>query len=501
LTGWPNLANEGEVYFYVNFLFSSVGAVLVRILPLDSFLFICSCAAVAVLGTGLAVHAYLSERPIERIMTPEAAILGLALISAGRTPYWNVVSPPVIFVVPLTFAVWFWVVQARRSNMASSIAIVASVAGSALSKPLSAATLVPMAFSTVIPRLNRMSKGALIVLTILPVVSAGYAARMAVQYLPFFMRMIHAGMTSLGPRSYDLIVHGGYSIRAAWPYLAQDAGIVLMIVAAFRLMNWREASALALGLVLTLVYPFLTWINFVCAAVILALAAIDEDAALGRARRLVIGIFVLISFPMIVADDAGLSTGLVWVTIITAVVVAAIDATRSAAGSGVFGLRAMMAPTVLMVTLLMLLAAARGTLVLNSGWPSAAVLTPQVRDIWLAVRDRVPSDALVFTDQTGRDPGFITGWNTYVLNGERQVYIASWYQSPQLQADPDAREARLRTNEDVLSGRLDPAHVRTSRPYGSFFAVAAIGRKSLPDWQLIYANKDYALYKWVTESR
>jgi hypothetical protein len=274
-----------------------------------------------------------------------------------------------------------------------------------------------------------------------------------------------------------------------------------MIVAAFRLMNWREASALALGLVLTLVYPFLTWINFVCAAVILALAAIDEDAALGRARRLVIGIFVLISFPMIVADDAGLSTGLVWVTIITAVVVAAIDATRSAAGSGVFGLRAMMAPTVLMVTLLMLLAAARGTLVLNSGWPSAAVLTPQVRDIWLAVRDRVPSDALVFTDQTGRDPGFITGWNTYVLNGERQVYIASWYQSPQLQADPDAREARLRTNEDVLSGRLDPAHVRTSRPYGSFFAVAAIGRKPLPDWQLIYANKDYALYKWIAENR
>jgi hypothetical protein len=501
LTGWPNLANEGEVYFYVNFLFSSVGAVLVRILPLDSFLFICSCAAVAVLGTGLAVHAYLSERPIERIMTPEAAILGLALISAGRTPYWNVVSPPVIFVVPLAFAVWFWVVQARRSNMASSIAIVASIAGSALSKPLSAATLAPLAFSTAIPRLNRMSKAALIVLAILAVVSVGYAARMTVQYLPFFMRMIHAGMTGLGPRSYDLIVHGGYPISAAWPYLAQDTGIVLMIIAAFRFMNRWEGSALAFGLVLTLVYPFLTWINFVCATVILALAAIDQSPALGRARHLVVGIFVLISFPMIVADDAGLSTGLVWVTIITAVVVAAIDATRSAAGSGVFGLRAMMAPTVLMVTLLMLLAAARETLVLNSGWPSAAVVTPQVRDIWLAVRDRVPSDALVFTDQTGRDPGFTTGWNTYALNGERQVYIASWYQSPQLQADPDAREARLRTNEDVLSGRLDPAHVRTSRPYGSFFAVAAIGRKPLPDWQLIYANKDYALYKWIAENR
>jgi hypothetical protein len=501
LTGWPNLANEGETYSYINFLFPSVGAALARILPLDSFLFICSCAAVAVLGTGLAVHAYLSERRISRIMTLEAAILALGLISAGRTPYWNVVSPPVIFVVPLTFAIWFWVVQARRSNMASSIAVIASIAGSALSKPLSAATLTPLAFSAVIPRLNRMPKVALIVTAILAVVSAGYAARMTVQYLPFFMRMIHVGMTGLGPRSYDLIVHWGYSIRAAWPYLAQDAGIVLMIVAAFRLMNWKESSALALGLILTLVYPFLTWINFVCAAVILALAAIYESAALWRLRRLVIGVFVLISLPMIVADDAGLSTGLIWAAIIAAVVVAAIDATRLETGSSVPAIRAMMASTVLMVTLLMLLAAARGTLVLNSGWPGAAALTPQVRDIWLAVRDRVPPDALIFTDQTGRDPGFTTGWNTYVLNGERQVYIASWYQSAQLQADPDAREIRLRTNEDVLSGRLDPPRVTTSRPYGSFFAVVSIARKPLLDWKLIYANKDHALYKWITQSR
>src|SRR6202043_606022 len=130
-------------------------------------------------------------------------------------------------------------------NMASSIAIVASIVGSALSKPLSAATLAPLAFSAVIPRVNRMSKVALIVSAILAVVSVGYAARMTVQYLPLFMRMIHLGMTGLGPRSYDLIVHWGWPIRAAWPYLAQDAGIVLMIVAAFLLMNWREASALA----------------------------------------------------------------------------------------------------------------------------------------------------------------------------------------------------------------------------------------------------------------
>ena len=48
----------------LNFLFPSVGAALVRILPLDSFLFMCSNAAVAVLGTGLAIHAYLANGPL-----------------------------------------------------------------------------------------------------------------------------------------------------------------------------------------------------------------------------------------------------------------------------------------------------------------------------------------------------------------------------------------------------------------------------------------------------
>ena len=51
-------------------------------------------------------------------------------------------------------------------------------------------------------------------------------------------------------------------------------------------MNWREASALTLGLILVLVYPFLTWVNFICVVVILALAAMDDAAALRRSRWL-----------------------------------------------------------------------------------------------------------------------------------------------------------------------------------------------------------------------
>jgi hypothetical protein len=61
---------------------------------------------------------------------------------------------------------------------------------------------------------------------------------------------------------------------------------------------------------------------------------------------------------------------------------------------------------------------------------------------------------------------------------------------------PAAREARLRINDDVLSGRLDPEQAKTSRQYDSFFAVTSAGRRPLPRWQLVYANGDHALYRW-----
>jgi hypothetical protein len=495
LTGWPYLANEGETYFYANFLFPSVGAAFARILPLDSFLFMCSIAGVAVLGTGLAIHAYFVERASLRIASLEALILILALISAGRTPYWIVNSPPVAYVVPLTVAVWFWAVRGRQSAKAASIAVAASIIGSALSKVTAAGTLPPLALVELIPHLHRSSRVLQVILTLLVVACAAYASLMLVEHLPSFLRLIGLGVTGIGPRSYDYIAHRGFSVSTAWPYMAQDAGILLMIVAAFRLVNWREASAITFGLILVLAYSFLTWVNFMCVAIILALAATDDVSSLRRSRWLVVAAFVLVSPPMIVTDEAGFSTGLVWCAIITAVALVTIDAARPPPAR-LPAFQALVASLFLTVTLLMLFASARGTLVLNSGWPGSAALTPQLRDIWLAVRERVPPDALIFTDQTGRDTGFTSGWNTYVLNGQRQVYIASWFQSQQFQDNPAAAEARLRINDDVLSGQLEPARVKTSRQYGSFFAVVSTGRRPLPRWHQIYANRDYVLYRW-----
>jgi hypothetical protein len=488
--GWPNLGNEGETYPYFNFLFPAIGAALVPILPLDSFLFICSSAVFAVLGSGLAVHAYLTERPPLRIVSLEAVVLVLALVAAGRTPSWIVMSPPAAFVVPLTVAVWFWTVRGRQSRVAASVALASSIAGSALSKVLSVGTLSPLALAVLLPHLRRMSWILQVVVVFLAAAGALYAASVLARFLPSIV-----GMTSIGPRSYELIVEWGVS--GVWPFVAQDMSILLMIILAFRLMNWREAAAVTFGLILVLVYPFLTMVNFMCAAVVLALAAIDEAADLRRSGWLVIAAFLLASPAMILTDEAGISTGLFWLVIMAAVAFVTIDARRPAIGLTHLGGRcALVVTTILTVSVLALLASARGTLVLSSGWPGGADLTPQVRDIWQAVRERVPANALVFTDQTGRDPGLLEGWNTYVLNGQRQVFISSWAYSWQLAANPTEREARLQMNDKVLSGQLDPTHVRTSRQYGLFFAVVSAGRKLSPRWHKIYANRDHALYRW-----
>jgi hypothetical protein len=328
---------------------------------------------------------------------------------------------------------------------------------------------------------------------------AAYAAYMLALFLPLFIELISRGMTWLGPRSYNSIVNWGGDLKSVWPFVAQDMGIFLMIVTAFRLMNRLEAAALAFGLILVLVYEFLTLVNFMCATVVLALAAIDDPVSFRCSRWLVVAAFLLTSPAMIFTDETGLSTGLFWFAIIAAVPLVTIDCARFAGRRTRPERRqhALIVSTLLTVTILALLASARGMLVLSAGWFGGADLTPQVREIWQAVRERVPPNALVFTDETGRDHGLLGGWNAYVLHGQRQVFISfpgSRARSSKLY--PAERDARLQMNDDVLSGQLDPTRVKTSRPYSSFFAVVSVGRHLPPRWHRIYANRDHVLYQW-----
>ncbi len=494
--GWPNLGNEGEFYPYTNFLISAIGAGLLPLLPIDGFLFVGSSTAMAILGSGLALHAYLSDRPPLRLVSLESLVLAIALAAAGRTPSWLVISPPVAFVVPLAVCVWFWATLGRRSTSAASVAIISSIVGSALSKVMSAGTLAPLALAQLAPHLRHLPRKVQIGLLILLTVAAAYVAYMLFRFLPFFADLVRLGMTSLGPRSYDSLTNWGYDLYSAWPFVAQDAGMVLMMVLAFRFLERLEALALIFGLILVLVYPFLTLVNLICVAIVLALAIIGNAAGLRQRRVLVLLAFLLVAAPMIFTDEAGLPSGLLWAAIAATVPLVAIDSVATSKEAAWRPWPLALAVLLVVVTALGLVASARGTLILGSGWPGGADLTPAVRDIWRAVREQTPRDALVFTDQTGREIRFLRGWNTYALHGQRQVFISSWHQSGQLQANPVARDERLAVNDAVLSGKLEPTAVKTSRPYGSHFAVVSAGKLLAPQWRKQYANEQYVLYRW-----
>src|SRR5262245_19482202 len=110
------------------------------------------------------------------------------------------------------------------------------------------------------------------------------------RYLPYFMGL-PINENDWGPRSFSAFYLWGYSFRQAWPFLAQDIGILLLIVAAFRVVNALQAVALAFGLLLVLAYSFLTMVNLICVCVILALAVVDDAAVLYRSRWLLISAF------------------------------------------------------------------------------------------------------------------------------------------------------------------------------------------------------------------
>ena len=129
--------------------------------------------------------------------------------------------------------------------------------------------------------------------------------------------------------------------------------------------------------------------------------------------------------------------------------------------------------------------------------PGAPAFTPEMRDIWQAVRERTPANALVFTDEVADELGLISSANTYVQHGQRQVFFAAWMYSARFRNDAEGRRARLQLNNAVLRGQRAPADIPTSRSYGGFFAVVAATRAMPDDWRPLYRNDGHALYEWA----
>ena len=140
---------------------------------------------------------------------------------------------------------------------------------------------------------------------------------------------------------------------------------------------------------------------------------------------------------------------------------------------------------------------ARGTIIVNPGYRSGPALSPEVRDVWSAVRRLAPRDSLIFTDQVDDSANVLGGWNTYAVSGQRQIYLSSYYTSLELRTDEKKLQAKLGLNAKVLSGALKPSEVPTRYEYNSAFAVVSVSRATPAGWMRIYDNGSYAIFQIV----
>jgi hypothetical protein len=489
------LGNEGDQALPFNMLFPAIGTALLPYVHIDPFLFILAAGGSAyVLSLGIALYAYLSKPETRSVDTFSLMLVGLAVLVAGRYPYWTVESIPIVFTLPLTIAVWCLVRESAEPSAAIYNFGVA-VVGSLLSKVTGAATLAPLALTPLAGSIQKLPKAARVVGGAVIAIAALCGLAFVIKLGPL---MIEEG--TVGPESYT-----NWQLGFAYdlPFILRDVGTLVLVVLAYRLSRWPIATSLALGLVLALVFSFFLRINFACAAIVIGLLFTEKDDKRTSDKVIAVAAFGLCLPAMLMTDFGGAPAGLFWLLCIggTAWVVLSNAAPRTGEAPGASWLSPRIslrfAAMASIAVVLCLVGVVRGRVVLNPGDRRAYLqISPDARDIWIAVRAQTPRDALIFTDQTGPEPGLLTGWNTFVLSGERQVYVAGWYQSPSLRISPARRAERLALNADVLAGRLVPTELKYSRFYGAYFSVVRRDRQMPPAWKKMYANSSYALYEY-----
>jgi hypothetical protein len=482
-----NLGYEPEPFNgYFSLLFSIQGAALTRVVALDPFLFMtASGPAFFILSLGLTLHLYVKGTGIlaaGRHRALAAFTLALAIIVANRFPSWIVLSIPMIHAVPLTIVTVYW---ARKPNTrAQLLAFAIAMIGSALSKVVAAAVLGPLALAALLPRLFRMFGSLRILVGIAAVAATAYVA-----ILLYRMGFVF-GFAAFGPSSFAMIRYDHASFAAAFPDILRDCSAVLLAVAGFLLADWLVASVIAFGFLLFLVYPFLFYVDFICASIVLGLLACDQPERLWKYRMLVVGA-LLLSLPTgVLIDAAGPWSGFFGLVCVSGTVWIGVSREQPIARSS----QGRTSAAALLLLCFGLVAVARGNLILDSQWQSG-VLTPQVRQIWLAVREKTPTDALIFTDQTGMEPTLLSSWNTYAFIGARQIFVSNLYMNSATRLNRELAADILAKNDAVLNGTFSPPQLSLRGRYSSYFAVVSNARSVPPQWVRVFENKQYSLYR------
>ncbi|WP_407169422.1 hypothetical protein [Bradyrhizobium sp. ORS 111] len=481
-----NLGYEGSSSLgYFNVLFPAIGAVFANIPGFDPFLFLLGGGgACYVVLLACMIHLYLVDRHPAAIGGFRLSLLVLAVLAAARYPYWVVETVPLVFSPALAISV-FWMAQRHaRPTVWISGAMGAALVGSVLSKVVTAALLVPLGAAGLwsnwksAPRLVRWATAAIAAMFTL------YCAIMLQRFLPFFLKA-----SPIGPESLQ---------HDQWWNQSRDIAILLLILASWLVAEAPIALALSLGFLTCLLFFFLSHANFVCGTIVLGLIATTNGATSAPARLTTL-LAILLALPaVLLSDPAGGSSALVWVFCLGgATLVATLTALQVEAPKPLVSFRQVVWLALFTTAFagVGFIGIGRGVFVASSGWDSAGPpLTPQLKDIWSAVRRLTPTDALIFTDQVDETIYILGGWNTYAYSGQRQIYLSSYYTSLELRVDRAKLRAALATNESVLKG-ANPDNVPTRRRYQQVFAVISAKRSPPPGWTMVYGNNDYVLFK------
>jgi hypothetical protein len=322
---------------------------------------------------------------------------------------------------------------------------------------------------------------------------AGVAAAAYAAFLLSRVGAVNFGAAPFGPFGYRLMqLYGGAPFITALPFILRDVSAALLAAVAFLITDWLVAVAIAFGFLLYLIYPYVLLFDFVCATLILGLVACDHPERLWKFRWLLLGALLLTLPAVLLTDPAGVPSGLAWLVCIGGTVWIVLSGEKRPRWAG----RGRAAAAAAMLLCLGLVAAGHRYLVLDSGWHSgAAELTPPVRQIWLAVRERTPPDALIFTDQTGIEPTLLGGWNTYAFIGARQIFVSNFYMNAATRLNRERTIEVLRQNDAVLKGDSLPGQLALRHRYSSYFAVVSRPRLVPDGWVKIFENEQFVLYR------
>ena len=465
---------------YFNMLYSGFGAVLTVLRGFDPFLYLLAGGGAAfIVYSSLTLYLYL----LDRAKPPDygVAVLLLAFLTALPFPYWVAESTPIIYLPALVVVTW-WMTERGLTRPAWAVtALVVGLAGSALTKVVTAAVLVPAAAASAYRRLRSLPPPARALVWAGVLAFALYAIAMLVSFLPTFLER-----ADIGPNGYRY---------PTWWFIARDIATVALIVISFLAFDFGIALALSIGFASALAYAFLFNGTFSCSVLLLGVMSLTWSERVARFRWPIIAARAFTLPSVFLAIQDSLASGVVWVCCVCGAIFVVLTVARSALSARIGRPVALCAFATAAVAALGLVGAANGNIIASSGWNAGQpALTPEVRDIWLAVGRLTGPDALIFTDQVSEQPTLLGGWDQYAVTGQRQIYLSSFMNSD-LRTDRAKLRSVLAINEAVLTGRRRPADVQTRDQYRDFFAVVSASRQALADWEVVYRNNRYSLFQ------